>query len=127
MLRAIPGVAPVPMVDRESESPGMMKGINMKKSTVFCAALLGALAAPAYADGWRFVDGEAVWGYSGATRSDKTREPVQRERSDFERNPVATGGWKQVNGEAVWLYVGPQTERRASTSRASPPSSSAIR
>ncbi len=114
--------------------PELMKGIDMKKITVFTVALLGALATPAFADGWRFVDGEAVWGYSGATkdnktraRDDKTREQVQRERSDFERNPAATGGWKWVGGETGWLYVGPQTERRASKSRASPATSSTIR
>jgi hypothetical protein len=104
-----------------------MKGIDMKKITVFSVALLGALATPAFADGWRFVDGEAVWGYSVEKRDNKTREPVQRERSDFERNPVTADGWKQVDGEAGWLYVGPQTEKRARTSRASTTTSNAIR
>ncbi len=99
--------------------PELMKGINMKESTVFCAVLLSALATPAFADGWRFVDGEAVWAYVGETRNGKTREQVQRERKDSERNPVTAGGWKWVGGEAGWLYVGPQNERRASTATSS--------
>ncbi len=79
----------------------------MNKRTVFCAALLSALATPALADGWQFVGGEAVWGYSGLTRGDTTRQQIQPARKDLESNAVTADGWKQVDGEAVWAYVGP--------------------
>jgi hypothetical protein len=127
VLRAISGVAPAPWANERPSLPELTKGIDMKKITVVCAALLGALTTPAFADGWRFVDGEAVWAYSSETRNNETREQVPRERSDIARNPAATGGWKQVDGEAGWLYVGPQTERRTSRSRASTATSNAIR
>ena len=81
----------------------------MNKRTIVFAALLGALTSPAYADGFRFVGGEAVWAYVGETRNSVTREQVQSERKDLQRNPVTADGWKQVGGEAGWLYVGPQS------------------
>lgn len=101
----------------------------MKKSTVFCAAFLSALATPAFADGdgWRFVDGEAVWGFSGGTRDIKmqTREPAARK--DFRGTPRTADGWKWVGGEAGWHYVGPRMETRTSTARASAEPSGATR
>ncbi len=81
----------------------------MNKRTVVFAALLGALAAPAYADGFRFVGGEAGWAYVGATPGNTTQQQVQRERGDPVRNTVTTDGWKYVGGEAGWLFVGRQT------------------
>lgn len=81
----------------------------MNKRTVVFAALLGALAAPAYADGFRFVGGEAGWAYVGTTRDNTTRQQVKSERGDLASNQVTADGWKQVGGEAGWLYVGPQS------------------
>ncbi len=78
----------------------------MNKRTVFCAVVLSALATPALADGFRFVDGEAGWAYVGAPRGNTVQQQVKRK--DMERNLVTADGWKQVGGEAGWLYVGPQ-------------------
>ena len=80
----------------------------MNKRTIIFAALLGALTSPAYADGFRFVGGEAGWVYAGAQQDSATRQQVQRERSDLERTLATADGWKQVGGEAGWTYVGPQ-------------------
>lgn len=103
----------------------------MKKSTVFYAALMSALATPAFADGdgWRFVDGEAVWGYFGGTVEDKkqTNDAVQREHSDYKGSAVSADAWKWVGGEAGWLYVGPRTETRTSAASASAGPSGVIR
>ncbi len=86
----------------------------MNKRTIIFTALLGALTSPAYADGFRFVGGEAGWAYVGTTQDNTTRQQVQRERSDLERTLATADGWKQVGGEAGWLYVGAPTERSAS-------------
>lgn len=80
----------------------------MNKRTIIFTALLGALTSPAYADGFRFVGGDAGWAYVGATQNNTTHQQVQSERSDVART-LATGEvWKRVDGEAVWAYVGPQ-------------------
>lgn len=109
MLCAIQRVAHA-LANLGASLPEPEKGIDMNKRTIIFAALLGALTSPAYADGFRFVGGEAVWAYVGATRNSLTREQVQSERKDLQRNPVTADGWKQVGGEAGWLYVGPQRQ-----------------
>lgn len=86
--------------------------INVKKSTVFCAVLLSTLAAPALADGFRYVGGEAGWAYVGKTTENtkvdaaKTRDQLARETISSDRSRATADGWKWVGGEAGWLFVG---------------------
>ncbi|MGH6609599.1 MAG: hypothetical protein ACRECQ_05035 [Burkholderiaceae bacterium] len=97
----------------------------MNKSTVFCAALLSALATPALAQSWKFVDGEAAWAFVNETTATSMREPTQQAR--LADRPVlidsrATGGFKYVGGEAGWAYVGPQAAPRESMTASMPES-----
>lgn len=94
----------------------------MKSNTIFCAALLGALAAPAFADGFRFVGGEAGWAHVGVKTDSTTRDQFARERAELDRNQVTAYGFRFVGGEAGWSYEVAPVRTQQHNLAASPPS-----
>lgn len=90
----------------------------MRNSTVIFTALLSTLATPALADGFRFVDGEAVWAYVGIQSASKEPNGVTRSRPEADQRIAIVDGFRYVGGEAGWSYEAPSTkEIAASTAR----------
>ena len=82
------------------------------RQSIILTSLAGAFALPAFATNATWYDGGELGFQVHPMPSTVTRAQVQKELTEWRRNPVTADGFRDVGGQAGWLPVGHRSDLR---------------